>query len=73
MNAKRDVEWMCKGLLGFLSLDVSACFIDCCFSVLVRLICWTFLTGLFATSGYSGKASGRFFGGFGGDFPVVFV
>ena len=30
------------------------------------------LTGLFATSGYSGKASGRFFGGFGGDFPVVF-
>ena len=30
------------------------------------------LTGLFAISGYSGKASGRFFGGFGGDFPVVF-
>ena len=30
------------------------------------------LAGLFATSGYSGKASGRFFGGFGGDFPVVF-
>ena len=30
------------------------------------------LTGLFATSGYSGKASGRFFGGFGGDFQVVF-
>ena len=30
------------------------------------------LTGLFVISGYSGKASGRFFGGFGGDFPVVF-
>ena len=30
------------------------------------------LTSLFAISGYSGKASGRFFGGFGGDFPVVF-
>ena len=30
------------------------------------------LAGLFAISGYSGKASGRFFGGFGGDFPVVF-
>ena len=30
------------------------------------------LTSLFASSGYSGKASGRFFGGFGGDFPVVF-
>ena len=31
------------------------------------------LTGLFAISGYSGGASGRFFGGFGGDFPVVFT
>ncbi len=31
------------------------------------------LTGLFVISGYSGKASGRFFGRFGGDFPVVFV
>ena len=45
----------------------------------VDLECWfksrlenCFLAGLFATSGYSGKASGRFFGGFGGDFPVVF-
>ncbi len=32
----------------------------------------TRLAGLFATSGYPGKASGRFFGGFGVDFPVVF-
>ena len=30
------------------------------------------LTGLFAISGYSGKASGRFLAAFGGDFPVVF-
>ena len=25
---------------------------------------WAFLAGLFAISGYSGRASGRFFGGF---------
>ncbi len=31
------------------------------------------LTGLFAISGYSGKVSRMFFGGFGGDFPVVFA
>ena len=37
------------------------------------IIIFRFLTGLSATSGYSGKASGRFFVRFGDDFEVVFV
>ena len=44
------------------------------YSLLYRLLdtCKFILTGLFATSGYSGKTSGRFFGPFQSLFPSVF-